>query len=203
MSSVPSVSSSPQHLFWYDWASSRWTRLGLCSPNRNRNHRLTQTDQTEKVISCNTIVDVPVRAGPHIWCRACDIAAPVVSSSAELQGAERLKVWSWRKKVKRTSGWFWPFTNKQRHGSVDAIVFVDRDAVIRASCQSKGQNKILQVSTDPAHGWLFIVSPLPLLITGNSIQPLKSNPGTVTQPQKGSNYKPCRLFIHTSHHIHQ
>lgn len=31
----------------------------------------------------------------HIWCSACDIAAPVVSSSTVLQGAEVLKVCSW------------------------------------------------------------------------------------------------------------
>lgn len=31
----------------------------------------------------------------HIWCNACDIATPVVSSSTVLQGAQVLKVCSW------------------------------------------------------------------------------------------------------------
>lgn len=197
-SSVPSVSSSPQHLFWYDWASSHWTRLGLCSPNRNRNHWLTQTDQTEKVISCNTIVYAPVRAGSHIWCRACDIAAPVVSSSADLQGADRLKVWSWRKTVKRTSGWFWPFTIKY-----EAWQHRCNSVCWQRCCHNSG----LSIKRNNIK---CCRCPLTLHMAGYSVCShflyllhAKSNPGSVTQPQKGSNYKPCRLFMHTSHHTHQ
>lgn len=47
------------------------------------------------MIFLNINVDVLVCVCAHIWCKACDIAEPVVSSSTDLQGAERPKVWSW------------------------------------------------------------------------------------------------------------
>lgn len=101
---VPSVSSCPPRLFWSDWASSQWNRLGLCS-SRNRattiaKHSTDTHFKTElQLMQCIFLgmnVYIPACICSHIWCKACDMAAPVVSSSTDVQAAERPKVWSWR-----------------------------------------------------------------------------------------------------------
>ncbi len=53
-------------------------------------------------------VCVCVHMVSHIWCSACDIAAPVVSSATVLQGAGVLKVCSWEAENTTLPWWGWP-----------------------------------------------------------------------------------------------
>lgn len=88
------------------------------------------------MIFLNINVYVLVCVCAHIWYNACDIADPVVSSSTDLQGAERPKVWSWSEASEKCiriiiicMEMFLKITTEENvWTSRCTVAFVDRDA---------------------------------------------------------------------------